>query len=121
MAIAVTYRWGITALIFGQIITSGISYALNSYYTGKLLDYPMSEQIKDLLPMFGIAGIMGISIRLLNYASISSQFSLLCGQAVTGIVLYTLLCYLLKMPSFMEIIGLIKQRHCVTHTQLKNQ
>jgi len=33
IAILVTYRWGITAMIIGQIVTSIIAYYLNSYFT----------------------------------------------------------------------------------------
>ena len=59
IAIAITYRWGISAMICGGIATSCLCYCLNTYYTRKLLDYPVTEQIRDLLPSLILASVMG--------------------------------------------------------------
>lgn len=58
-AIVITCRWGITAMIIGQIVTSIIAYYLNSYYTGKLLRYSAVAQIRDVMPAFIFSCIMG--------------------------------------------------------------
>ena len=46
--IAVTWRWGISAMIYGMIVISIISYYLNSYYNGMLIDYSIGEQVRDV-------------------------------------------------------------------------
>ena len=108
IVIAVTCRWGIIALIYGQIATSCLAYFLNAYYTGKMLNYPIAEQIQDLIPSLALAGIMGLGVYALKYASISNQLALLSAQIMTGIVLYAALCYIFRMSSFMEVIEMIK-------------
>jgi len=110
IAIAVTYRWGIIAMIYGQIATSCLAYFLNAYYTGKMLDYPITEQIKDLIPSLILSGIMGLGVYSLKYASISNQLALLSAQIMTGIVLYAALCYIFRISSFMEVIEMIKSK-----------
>ncbi|MBC2693793.1 MAG: lipopolysaccharide biosynthesis protein, partial [Desulfobacteraceae bacterium] len=75
IAIAVTYRWGIIAMIYGQIATSCLAYFLNAYYTGKMLDYPIAEQIQDLMPSLALAGIMGSGVYSLKYVSITNQLA----------------------------------------------
>jgi len=110
VAIAVTYRWGIMALIYGQIGTSCIAYVLNSYYSGKMLDYPITEQIKDLLPSLALACIMGGGVYALHYTPIVNQSMLLLIQIMTGIVLYAVLSYVFRIASFMEVIDMAKSK-----------
>ena len=110
IAIAVTYRWGIIALIYGQIATSCFAYLLNSYYTGKMLDYPITEQIQDLMPSLALAGIMGLGVYALKYAHIANQLALLSAQTMTGIVLYVGICYIFRISSFMEVVEMIKSK-----------
>lgn len=108
IAIAISFRWGIIAMIYGQIATSGIAYFLNAYYTGKMLDYPITKQIQDLMPSIALAGIMGLGVYALKYAPIVNQLALLSAQITTGIVLYVGLCYIFRISSFMEVIEMIK-------------
>ncbi|MBW1833473.1 MAG: lipopolysaccharide biosynthesis protein [Deltaproteobacteria bacterium] len=110
IAISVTYRWGIIAMIYGQIVTSCLGYFLNAYYTGKMLDYPITEQIQDLIPSLALAGIMGLGVYALKYAHIANQLALLSAQIITGIVLYAVLCYIFRISSFMDVIEMVKSK-----------
>ncbi len=106
--IAITFRFGITAMIYGQIIIGFIGYYLNAYYTGKFLRYPFFAQIKEMLPSFLIALVMGVFVFLIKYLSLSSQLALLSIQIISGIVIYSGLCYLFKISSFFEMISIVK-------------
>ena len=110
ITIVVTYRWGIIAMIYGQIAASCLCYFLNAYYTGKMLGYPITEQIQDLMPSLAMAGIMGLGVYALEYVYISNQLALLSAQIMTGIMLYVALCYIFRISSFMEISGMIKSK-----------
>lgn len=106
--IAITFSFGITAMIYGQIIIGLIGYYLNAYYTGKFLEYPFFTQIKDMIPSFLIALIMGVCVFSINYISFSSQISMLSIQIISGIVIYSGLSYVFKISSFFEMIDLAK-------------
>lgn len=108
--IAVTYRWGISIMIVGQIVGSIFSYFLNSYYTGVLIDYPIFEQLGDLRHSLILSILMAGGIYLINFFSIAQQSLLLIVQIVTGIVIYIMLCRLTKLPSFTETMELIKPK-----------
>ncbi len=110
IAIAITYRWGIIAMIYGQIATSCLGYFLNAYYTGKMLDYPITEQLHDLMPSLVLASTMGLGVYALKYANIANQLALLFAQIITGIVIYASLCYIFRISSFMEVIEIIKSK-----------
>ena len=110
VAIALTYRWGIIVMIYGQIAQSAIGYYLNSYYTGKLLKYPITEQIVDFLPTLGLAALMGGAMFALNWTPIQSLVILLSLQVATGVVLFTALSWIFKLSSFVSIVEKVMPR-----------
>ncbi|MEJ5961956.1 lipopolysaccharide biosynthesis protein [Pedobacter immunditicola] len=55
--------FGIYGLLYVQLLFSFISYYINSLYSGKLLDYPISEQITDIMPTI----IISLSTGLICY------------------------------------------------------
>ncbi len=91
LAIVLTYRHGIIVMLYGQIITSILSYLLNSYYSGHLINYSQWDQIKDLIPSFISAVIMGTAMYLVGLISIESHLLKILLQAITGILLYYLI------------------------------
>jgi O-antigen/teichoic acid export membrane protein len=108
--IAITWRWGIMAMIFGQIVTSIVSYYLNAYYNKALLNYSIWEQICDLYPYLFSALMMGCAIYLLIYLPITSPILLLICQVATGGVVYLLVCRLFRLSVFMELQQMIINR-----------
>ena len=102
IAIAVTYRWGIIAMIYGQIATSCIAYFLNAYYTGKLIKYYSKEQIFDFLPYLAISAVMGVGVHFVQSIQFPNNISLLISQFTTGIVIYCTFCFCLRLSAFME-------------------
>lgn len=53
---------GIKAMIVGMIFISLFAYFINSYYSSKLINYSINEQIKDILPDFVISLCMAIIV-----------------------------------------------------------
>lgn len=111
LAIIITYRWGVAAMIHGQIFVSVFAYYLNTYYSGKLLDYPMTEQVRDFLPYLAATSIMGVGVYMIRYVAIfSNQLMLLVAQVVAGFVCYAGICYCFRVSAFMEVVAMIKSR-----------
>ena len=74
------------------------------------MDYPIAEQIQDLMPSLVLLGVMGLGVYALKYAHIANQSALLLVQIMTGIVLYAVLCYIFRISSFMEVIEMVKSK-----------
>lgn len=51
IVLLVTYRYGVFAIIIGQIVVSFLNYIPNSYFSKKLLGYGINEQIRDFFPI----------------------------------------------------------------------
>ena len=101
--IAVTWQWGISAMIWGMVALSIISYYLNSYYTGVLIDYRIGEQLRDLIPYMILSVLMGITVYISGLIPYPNYWSMLLVQITIGIVTYVSLCRLFRLPAFMEV------------------
>lgn len=101
--IAVTWRWGISAMIIGMIAVSLIACYLNSYYTGVLIGYPIQEQVRDLFSYLIMAVLMGMGVYVTGLLPFPNHWSTLLVQITIGIVIYVCLCWLFRLEAFMEI------------------
>ena len=109
ISISITYRWGIEAMLWGQIATSFVGYYLNSYYTGKFLEYTMVDQIKDLFPYMVAALGMGGVVFGMNMTS-ENMLVVLSVGIVTGVVVYYLICKFFKLTAFEELDVVFKKK-----------
>lgn len=100
--IGLTWRWGVMAMITGQVIISLASYYLNAYYHKSLLRYSFWEQICDLCPYLVNAVLMGGVVYLMAYLPIIHPAVLLMSQIVAGTVMFLLLCRIFRFPAYME-------------------
>jgi O-antigen/teichoic acid export membrane protein len=100
--IAITWRWGISAMIWGMILMSTLGLYLNSYYNGILIGYPIMEQVLDLLPYLFAAILMGGAVYAAGLLQLGHHWSLLL-QIALGIVVYVSLCRAFRLKAFMNI------------------
>lgn len=89
-------------MLIALIITCIISFFLNSYYTGKYLGYTSFDQLRDILPSYGIAFIIALSVFFFKYIPIS-YWIILPIQVITGIIIGYFICEFCKLPEYKEI------------------
>jgi O-antigen/teichoic acid export membrane protein len=98
--LAITIHYGVIGILWGQIVSSIISYLPNSHYSSKLIEYSINEQIYDILPNLMLAGSIGIIVYfgtlITNLSALSELviFSFLAGT------LYLSLSYGIKLEAF---------------------
>jgi len=102
--IAVTWRWGIMAMIYGMLVISIISYYFNSYYNKFMIKYSFTEQLFDLLPYIIISSIMGLSVYSFELIHFKSILLLLICQITSGLIIYLLLCRIFQVKAFMDLL-----------------
>jgi len=108
IAIALTYKHGIIALIYGQIAVAVISHFVVSYFVGRLVDYTLIDQLKALFPQGIISLIMGGSIYFVgNLLRTDSNLIIFSTQIILGVIIYFLLNKLIKAPELEEFLSII--------------
>jgi O-antigen/teichoic acid export membrane protein len=95
--------WGIKIMILGMMFNSLLAYYLNSYWSGKFINYPMKEQIKDIIPSLAIAIIVGILTYTIGLILDLSPLFILIIQIFTGGLLVLIICELFKVEEYFEI------------------
>ncbi|MFC1761262.1 lipopolysaccharide biosynthesis protein [Planctomycetota bacterium] len=108
--LAITWRWGIEAILWGQIVLSLLCYFLNAHYTAILIKYSVQEQVRDLSPYLGVAGIMGVGVYALKYTITGSVALLLGVQVAMGIILFIGLCRIFRLLAYEEVWQIFRQK-----------
>ena len=95
------------AIALTGAFTTVISSFINAFPNKKLINYSYLEQVKDLLPSFIVAGLMGVGVYLINYINLNDIVTLLI-QIPTGIALYLGFSALFKVKGFTYLKTTIK-------------
>jgi len=110
VGIFITYRWGISAMLIGQIVISIIAYFLNSFYSERLIAYPVKAQVLDVLPSLLVSCLMGGGMLWIGSAiKPATNFVLLITQAGVGAIIYLLVNLVSRAEPLLEIIALTKR------------
>ena len=92
-------------MLVGSVITGLIAYYLNAYYSGPFLNYSIREQIKDILPSFGVAVTMALPVYAMSFIQLN-PFILFPLQILTGAIITIGICEIAKLPEYLEIKGI---------------
>lgn len=101
--------FGVMAIAVGSLISQVFLYILNAYPVGKLLDYPIGKQLKDVMPELSITAIMGVAVYMVSFF-IKNDIVLLVCQVAAGIVLYIVLSAVTHNENFEYAVSLIKKK-----------
>lgn len=97
---------GILPMLYVNLVTGVIGFFLNSYYSGKLLNYSSWMQIKDVASSYGIAAIVAVSVYFLKYLPLSNWI-ILPIQFVVGTFVFYVVCKLTKVEEYEETKAII--------------
>ena len=89
-------------MLVGSIIVGILCFFLNSYYAGKHLGYSSWIQLKDVAPSYGVAFVIAFFVYFFKFLPISN-YIILPIQIVVGIVVFFILCRIIKIKEFEEI------------------
>lgn len=70
VTVVVSVPFGVIGIVWGQVAASFLAFFINTYYTGKFLNYGSWAQIKDLLPVIVVTFFAMIIIYLLDEFSL---------------------------------------------------
>jgi len=102
--ILITVNISVIVMCYGMVVNSIISLAINSYYTDKLLQYGIGEQLKDIALSLFFSLIMGIAVYFICSVFKYKLIALICG-IICGVVIYSLLSILFQKNEIKEIVA----------------
>jgi len=94
---------GIKALIVGMIVIALLAYVLFNHESNKILNYPISEQLRDIFPSFSLALVMSVIVYSVGYFSPFISVITLLIQISTGTLIVLITGELLKKKEYIFI------------------
>jgi len=111
--ILVFIQFGIYGLLYFQLGFNLVAYFINSMYSGRLIRYPVKEQIEDILPILILAGGAGIICFFVDLELIARLTPDLLRMIIIAIcypALYYTSSRLIKSPAINDFKYLILKR-----------
>lgn len=103
--------YGILPLLYFQVAASVISFFINSFYSGKFINYPISKQLKQVFPIFFLSATMGMVCFAVNelFVNQANWFKLII-VTFCGLSYYIGMSYLFRLKAFNTFMSLYKKR-----------
>ena len=103
---------GIYYMLLASIFTGIICLYLNTWYTGKTLNYTFLNQLKDIAPSYFTAFVIATAVYFLKYLPVSYWLVLLM-QITIGFIVGFIVSEILKLEEYKEIkriVGSLKNK-----------
>ena len=102
----------INAMLYGLILFSVIEYFINSFFTKRLINYPLKNQLLDLLPFIFMSFIIFMAMYSITFLSLDLILMLVV-QFIVGAFVFLVINEILKLNEYIEIkvkaISIIKK------------
>ncbi|MGN6179861.1 MAG: lipopolysaccharide biosynthesis protein [Mucilaginibacter sp.] len=111
--IFICVSYGIYGLLYFNLFFNFLGYYINSFYSGRLIGYPMREQLKDVLPNLLTAAFCGIICYLLSLSLIQVTHNDFMQIGITSIAFvsaYGMLSLVTKSAALQDFTQLILKR-----------
>lgn len=104
----ISLPFGIYYVCSSLIAYGLINLSINIYYSSKLIDFKIKDQIRDIIKIFLVSIIMGLVVYSINLTPLSNIPKLLIGTII-GSITYLILSHLAKIPELKTLRNLIKK------------
>ena len=103
----ITMWHGVMVMAYSLLLTSVLSQIINSWPNKKLLNYPYSEQLKDILSGILLATGMGLIVYAVQFLGLNDIVTLII-QVPLGAAVYIAGSKLFHLESFEYVLGMVK-------------
>jgi O-antigen/teichoic acid export membrane protein len=107
--------WGIKIMLVGMMLNTLIAYYLNSYWSGRFINYSFKQQVIDILPSFGLALVMAVGVFGLGLILPFNPLGLFISQTLAGIAFIILFCETTKFKDYVFVKEQIIEKYREIH------
>lgn len=98
---------GIYWMLWGSLLGGLFAFYINSYYSGKYLNYSSNAQIMDILPSLLLSAICASAVYVITYIPVNI-YAILLLQLIAGFVSVITLSELFKLEEYKEIKKIVQ-------------
>jgi hypothetical protein len=110
LLITIGFKYGIYGLVWSNVIGSIIALIINTYYSGRFLNYSTINQLLDLFPTILVV-LTTISILYFYgiFTNISNPYINITSKLALGFVILISVSNYFKLMPFIQLKNLVKQ------------
>lgn len=94
------YGWGLWGLLWALVIDGFTHFLINACCIGRLLQYGIGKQVRDVLPHYVLSLVLGVIVYGLSSCLHIHYIGLMFVQVVVYGLLYLLISYMLELKAF---------------------
>src|SRR5690625_808286 len=98
-------------LIFALIVQSFFALIINTYFSGREINYPLRQQLKDMLPSFVNSVIMALIVYYISSYLTNWIVVNLVIQIILGVLIYIALSFVLNKKDFYAMVLILKENN----------
>lgn len=110
ITLVITYRYGIIAMLMGQIFSSLLAYLPNSFYSKQLIDYNVYEQLTDFVPYLFLASFVGVLLLWAQTIISCSEVIEIFVLGASAVISYLFCAWVLRLHALELAFDLIRGR-----------
>ncbi len=104
--IVISIPMGVKAVAIAHAATSIFGYLLDMYVGGRMVQYPLWEQLRDIFPALAFSAVMGIAVYAVGMGlGAWNDCLVLAVQVLSGFVIYVILSLISGNDSFKLILS----------------
>lgn len=111
VTVAISFRFGIYGILIGQICSSIICYLPNGYYSARLINYPIREQLADITPTLLLSATSALVTYYICTVSEWNAIIELVVALVAGIAVYLCASSVFRINAFKLAKELALKKH----------
>lgn len=100
--VAIGLLFNIYWMLIAEVVRVYFCYYINAYYSKELLNYPVKEQVKDVMPSLFIALLIATPVFFVGFMPFN-KYILLGIQLLVGIIMCSVIMYYICPPEYIEL------------------
>ena len=84
----ISLPYGVIGILVGLIVSSVLSFVPNAFFTKSLIGYTIPEQVRDVVPTFLVASVMGLLIYIISFSFTFSHIIEIIVISLAGLAFY---------------------------------
>ena len=107
LLLVLTYQHSVWLMVMSEAIASVLNLAIGMVVYRKYLEYPIGDQLRDIMPPILLSAAMAAVVYSLQYLGLPALPTLIL-QVITGIAVYVGGSALFKIDSFTYVLNMLK-------------
>lgn len=108
LVLVITIPFGLRAMCLGSVVATYLTLGINTYYTGKIINFGFHKQLRDFSPFFMASLIMGACMYFVS-TLLENHLVALFVASIFGLGVYLMETKLFKFEELGYIVTIVKE------------